>query len=92
MADSLRASLEELVHRADLDALDIAHLITRYSYQRGEKVYLEEDCDASRFMNAFRARFGHDPKLRDRIARERQSKVREYFCYTPAIAQNLQNN
>jgi hypothetical protein len=69
--------------------LNIADNISVYSYYRDGFAYLEEDCDAARFMIAYRARFGTDPKLRDRVARERRSKVREYLCYTPAIAANI---
>ena len=43
------------VDRADLDALDIAHKISRYSYEKGARVYLEEDCDAAAYMDAAKA-------------------------------------
>lgn len=43
------------VDRADLDALDIAHKITPYSYERGDRVYLEEDLDAMTYLEAARA-------------------------------------
>ena len=68
--------------------LGIHKEISHYSYYRDGFAYLEEDCDLTRFFNAFNARFGFDPKLRDRVAR---SKIRSYFCYTPAIVENLIN-
>lgn len=71
--------------------LNIDQEITCFSYYRDGFAYLEEDCDASRFFNAYRAKFGADPKLRDRIARERRSRVREYTCYTKFIASNIKN-
>ena len=40
------------VPRAELDALGIRHSISEYSYQSGELVYLEEDCDFARFAAA----------------------------------------
>ena len=43
------------VDRDDLDALDIAHKITPYSYERGPWVYLEEDQDATTYLEAARA-------------------------------------
>ena len=43
------------------------------------------------FFNAFNARFGIDPKLRSRVAREKRSKIRSYYCYTPNIVENLIN-
>jgi hypothetical protein len=40
------------VPRALLHELGIADKITGYSYQRGEDVFLEEDCDLSIFARA----------------------------------------
>lgn len=40
------------VKRKELSALGILNVISGYSYQRGGTVYLEEDGDASRFINA----------------------------------------
>ena len=43
------------VDRDLLVTLGIDEEITPYSYQRGEKVYLEEDCDFSTFARAMQA-------------------------------------
>lgn len=43
------------VPRGLLDTLGIAGDISTYSYIRGDTAYLEEDCDASRFVEAMRA-------------------------------------
>jgi len=40
------------VKRKELVELDIINKISSYSYQRGDSVYLEEDCDASVFFAA----------------------------------------
>ena len=40
------------VNRADLDLLNIAHKISRYSYQKIDRVFLEEDCDAAHYLRA----------------------------------------
>lgn len=40
------------VKRSELVALGILDKITHFSYQRGDTVYLEEDCDLSTFHNA----------------------------------------
>jgi len=40
------------VGRDELAMLHIDDQISSYSYQTGDKVYLEEDCDASVFINA----------------------------------------
>ena len=60
---------------ADLKIID---RVSRYSYMRGSFAYLEEDCDLSIFFDAYRARFGFDPEIRERVARERRSRVRGY--------------
>ena len=41
------------VKRKLLTDLGIADKITSYSYQRGATVYLEEDCDATTFIEAY---------------------------------------
>lgn len=61
-----------------LAELEILGSISTYSYVRGAYVYLEEDCDAAVFMNAFNARFGVDPKLKSKVARNKYSKIRSY--------------
>jgi len=43
------------VERTDVDALNIAGRISRYSYLNGDRVYLEEDCDAMHFLEAAKA-------------------------------------
>ena len=60
--------------------LGIADKITHYSYERGDYVYLEEDCDATTFIEACKSR-NITPEFRDRICRTRQSKVRSYNHY-----------
>lgn len=44
------------VKRKELIELGVIGQISRYSYQRGGTVYLEEDGDASRFINAYVAK------------------------------------
>jgi len=61
--------------------LGIADRISRYSYHLGRFAYLEEDLDLSVFFNAYRDRFGFDPAIRERVARERRSRVRGYRPY-----------
>jgi hypothetical protein len=72
--------------------LGIHSQISTYSYLRKSFAYLEEDCDLARFFDAFNARFGTDPQLRSRIAREKQSKVRGYDRYTLHNVNVLLNN
>ena len=65
--------------------LGIADQITHYSYSRDAFAYLEEDCDAATFFNAYRARYEHDPKIRERNSPHRPSRVRNYATYRPRI-------
>lgn len=44
------------VDRADLEALNIASRISRYSYQKENRVFLEEDCDAAHYLRAAEGR------------------------------------
>ena len=64
-----------------LASLGIAGKMSRYSYMRNGFGYLEEDCDASIFMNAFRVKYGIDPIIREQCAREKRSKIRSYETF-----------
>lgn len=65
--------------RTLLVKLCVGHLISKYSYQRGEKVYLEEDCDMPRAMDALKAA-GINVTLIEAHT-ERDSRVRHYDSY-----------
>ena len=65
---------------AELIALDIENGVTHYSYINGKYAYLEEDCDLTKFFNAYHAVTGRDPKHRTRMSD--RSRVREYRRYT----------
>jgi len=43
------------VHRGELVKYGIEAKISSFSYQHGETVYLEEDCDAAHYLNALKA-------------------------------------
>lgn len=36
-----------------------------YSYKKGKRLFLEEDCDASKFILAFKAKFGETIAFKD---------------------------
>ena len=67
------------VPRSLLKELGIEAQITPYSYQRGDDVFLEEDCDLSTFMRAMEAR-GVTPKFRHHSA-DKSSRIRKYNRY-----------
>ena len=49
-ADSGHGWLEVLID--EIETLGLTDTISGYSYRSGPKVYLEEDCDATLFINA----------------------------------------
>lgn len=67
------------VPRKLLAKLEIAHKISRYSYSRGDSVFLEEDCDLGHLFTALEQ---GNIKL-DLVTRHtnRQSKIRSYNSY-----------
>ena len=54
IADSGHAWLKVSID--EINALNIGHKISDYSYILGETVYLEEDCDAGIFLDALKER------------------------------------
>ena len=59
------------VPRAELKRLGIEHLISPYSYQKGEFAYLEEDCDYTVF------------EIEKQNRKEQFKVVRDYQEVTP---------
>lgn len=69
------------VKRKALESLGVLDKISRFSYQKGATVYLEEDMDAGTFIEAYKAKYGRDivqvfPK--NQLAR---SPVRSYESF-----------
>lgn len=52
------------VKMRELQALGIVDKISAYSYVKGNTVYLEEDCDAAAFFDAYQEVFGKRPDYR----------------------------
>ena len=69
------------VPKALLKELGIAEKITKYSYQRGEFAYLEEDCDATVFADALEKRTGCKLKFQEHTA-DHPSRIRKYETYS----------
>lgn len=72
------------VSRSELVKLGIDKDITPYSYQRKDKVYLEEDCDLSTFVKAMENK-GIQVKFREFVARTKSSKIRSYNNYVSGV-------
>ena len=73
------------VKRQELIELGILNDISHYSYQRGASVYLEEDCDATRFINAC-VRKGWCATVKDfryetKFSRNDHSPIRSYESF-----------
>jgi hypothetical protein len=69
------------VPRKILVQLGILDQISSYSYQRGDAVYLEEDCDASKFQAAANAA-GLEVTFADHYS-GRPSRIRSYEGFKP---------
>jgi hypothetical protein len=78
-SDPSHAWLE--VKRSELEALGIGDEISRYSYQYGLTVYLEEDCDAPAFLAAKGQAFERFT-FEDRHV-DGDSFIRSYMPYKP---------
>lgn len=52
------------VKKKELELLKIETAISNFSYVKGSTVYLEEDSDAPKFINAYTAKFGTAPKTK----------------------------
>lgn len=66
------------VKRKHLQTLGIQDKVSPYSYQKGQTVYLEEDCDASLFFDAAKAqgwKIGYVTKYNN------NSPIRSYESY-----------
>jgi len=70
------------VKRKLLKELGVADKITAYSYQSksGQTIYLEEDGDAQRFIQAYKLKYGVEPQTVDSY-RDYYSPVRSYPGY-----------
>ena len=68
------------VNTRDLFALGLTPCdFSSYSYRRGNDLYLEEDCDASTFLAAYKEKNPDKAiKFRERGARHKRSKIRSY--------------
>ena len=65
----------------DLYALGIEDKISGYSYVKGKTAYLEEDCDAAVFINAYKAKFGKMFAFRESY--KERTQIRYFKDYTP---------
>lgn len=69
------------VKRDTLAKMGLLYEVSTYSYQRGETVYLEEDCDATVFFNRARA-MGLEVKYTEKHT-DRRHPIRSYAVFHP---------
>lgn len=67
--------------RLRLNQLGIGGKITNFSYERGDNVFLEEDCDLNTLITALKNR-GYTVKFKTHHT-DRTSKIRNYKPYSP---------
>ena len=70
------------VDRSELDRLGISGRISPYSYMRGATAYLEEDCDATLYIDAVRAETGRNPDYVEKHTND-SSPIRSYQPFNP---------
>jgi hypothetical protein len=68
------------VKKSELIDLGIADKISRFSYEKGKTVYLEEDQDMRTFILAFENKYGQGPAIRTNYVNKR-SPIRSYKNY-----------
>ena len=68
------------VKRNELQRLGVLDKVSTYSYQRGQTVYLEEDCDAALFFAAYKAAHGEPPAYVEKNTNGR-SPIRSYDTF-----------
>lgn len=73
---------------ADIAALGIEAQITPYSFIEGQYAYLEEDCDAPRYLEALTAQGLPQPEITDQYV-ERFSRDKDPFPHVPAFWERL---
>lgn len=80
----LRVPMNELID------LDIAPKISAYSYvyRNGKWVYLEEDIDAGKFIDAYVERHGTEPQIVYKYS-DNRSDIRNYVHYDAQFVQWL---
>lgn len=76
------------VKRRKLESMGLLDKVSGFSYERGQTIYLEEDCDASLFFNAL----SEDEKQQIKIVDSYRhvSPIRSYYRFTKVVT-SLEN-
>ena len=73
-SDPMHGWLE--VSKKELQELNIIKNVSEYSYINQDMIYLEEDCDASIFINSYKLKYGINPKIYEPI--QDNNDIRNY--------------
>ena len=78
------------VSRKDLFKMDILDKISSFSYQKGDWVYLVEDCDATIFFDRYKELFGdeYQIKITQNIA-DNMSSIRYYQPFQMGVGSGI---
>jgi len=78
------------VSREMLFRMDILDKISSFSYQKGDWVYLEEDCDATIFFDRYKELFGdeYQIKITQNIA-DNMSSIRYYQPFQMGVGSGI---
>ena len=69
------------VKLSEIKMLGIEQDISSFSYVKGKTAYLEEDCDAGKFIEAMKSK-GIDVEVKEGAVRDR-SPIRYFKSYSP---------
>lgn len=70
------------VKRSELEKLGVLGKISSYSYQRGDDVFLEEDCDGGIYTQTLREKHGKIVFLTVASIVNKSSKIRSYNSFS----------
>jgi len=71
------------VPNIELQELDIFNKISQYSYINKDMAYLEEDCDANIFINAYKLKYSKNPNIYEPI--EDNHLIRSFKRFNKAV-------
>ena len=74
------------VKRKELKNLGILGSISHFSYQRGNTVYLEEDADASLWVETYMKKFGAKPEFTTKHTNG-SSPIRSYESFRAEVSE-----
>jgi hypothetical protein len=72
-----------------IESLGLIDHISSFSYIKGTKAYLEEDCDLSRFVDVWMKLHGVNPMDNVEGKYLEETPIRNYQRYSPSLAREI---